>query len=133
MKRFIAVLCLCLFTALAVNPALAAKNDPKQAPAVQDPAVYQKFLADTAATRQELAAKRAEYQALMQSQNPDRAAAAALAKDIFNLREKMRAEAVAQGFGPMAGHGYANCPGSGGRGAGCGGGGCGGRGMGMGW
>jgi len=130
MKRFIAVLCLCLFTALAVNPALAAKNDPKQAPAVQDPAVYQKFLADTAATRQELAGKRAEYQALMQSQNPDRAAAAALAKDIFTLREKMRAEAAAQGFGPMAGHGY----GYGGRGAGCGGGGgCGGRGMGMGW
>ncbi|GFK94041.1 hypothetical protein NNJEOMEG_01879 [Fundidesulfovibrio magnetotacticus] len=131
MKRFVAICCLCLLAAFVALPAQAAKNAPQQAQVVQDPAAHQKFLADTAATRQELAVKRAEYQALMQGQNPDRAAAAALAKDIFTLREKLRAQAVDQGFGP------GNCPGYGGRGAGgCGGGGCGGgmgMGRGMGW
>ena len=136
MKKFTAVLCLCLFAALAASPAMAAKNDKAPAQDTQDSAVYQKFLSDTAATRQELAGKRAEYQALMRGQNPDPATAAKLSKEIFTLQEKMRAQAPAQGFGPKGG--YGNCPGFGGYGAGCGGGGggCGGgfggRGRGMG-
>jgi hypothetical protein len=137
MKKFIAVVCLCLFAAIAANPAMAAKNDKAQVQDSQDSAAYQKFLSDTAATRQELVGKRAEYQALMRGQNPDPAAAAKLSKEIFALQEKMRAQAPTQGFGPRGG--YGNCPGGGGYGAGCGagfGGGCGGgfggRGRGMG-
>ncbi|MBI4958320.1 MAG: periplasmic heavy metal sensor [Desulfovibrio sp.] len=138
MKKFIAIACLCLFAALASNSAMAAKNDKAQVPDTQDSAAYQKFLSDTAATRQELAGKRAEYQALMRAQNPDPSAAAKLSKEIFALQEQMRAKAPGQGFGPRGG--YGNCPGYGGYGAGCGygagGGGCGGgyggRGRGMG-
>jgi len=136
MKKYIAVLCFCMFAALAANPAMAAKNDKAPAQDTQDQAVYEKFLSDTAATRQELAGKRAEYQALMRGQNPDPAAAAKLSKEIFTLQEKMRAQAP-QGYGPRGGIG--NCPGfGGGFGGGCGvggvgyGGGMGGRGRGMG-
>lgn len=130
MKKRIAVVCLCLFAALAANPVMAAKNDQKQVQDTRDTAAYQKFMSDTSATRQELAGKRGEYQALMRGQTPDPAAAANLSKDIFALQEKLRTQAAEQGFGPKGGLG--NCPGYGGSAIGCvgggGGGGCGGGG-----
>lgn len=140
MKKLLAVLCLVLLTSLAVNTAMAAKNDQKQTQDSQDSATYQKYLSDTVTIRQELASKRAEFQALMSGQNPDPAAAASLSKEIFNLQEKLRAQAPSRGFGRGGGYGYGGCPGSGGYGVGCavgGGGGCGGgnggHGRGMGW
>ena len=134
MKRSTAFFGIALLTILVSQPVMAAKNDQKQIQDSQNTAVYQKFLSDTATTRQELAGKRAEYQALMRAQNPDPAAAATLSKEIFTLQEKLRAQAPAQGFGPRGGYGYGNCPGYAGAGCGAGagyGGGHGGRGMGM--
>lgn len=83
-----------------------------------DPAVQEKmdqFYADTQALRKQLAVKQAEKMALMRSDNPDPAAAAKLAGELFDLRAAMREKAEAAGVDQYLGR-----PGGGGQGGGMG-------------
>lgn len=68
-------------------------------------AAYQKYAKDTAGIRQQLAAKQAEYTALMANDNPDPKRAGDLAGEIAGLREQLRAKAPAYA-GPGYGPGY---------------------------
>jgi len=61
----------------------------------------QKFLDATVQQRQDLFGKNAEYQALLRQASPDPKAAGALAREIFDLRTKIAAEATKQGLGTM--------------------------------
>lgn len=96
-----------------------------------DPAVQEKldaFYNDTADLRKQLVMKQAERRALLNSTNPDPAAASKLAGEIFDLRttlqQKAEAAGVDQYMGPgMMGGGRGMGPGMmGGRGMGPGGG-----------
>lgn len=95
-----------------------------------DPAVQEKldkFYLETQDLRKQIVVKQAERRALMQSTNPDAAAAAKIAGEMFDLQTAMHDKAVAAGVdqyvGPMM-------MGGGGRGRGMGPGGGGGRMMG---
>lgn len=77
------------------------------------------FFAATTELRKEIAAKRAEKQAVMRSVNPDPDQAAQLTRDLLELRGKMKTQAEVAGI---------SCS----RGSGCGYGGLGGRGHGRG-
>ena len=74
---------------------------------------YQSFLNDTAKLRQEFAAKRGEYDALMAQANPDPQKAGQLSQEIAGLHDQLQAKA--QGYGtaapgpygaPRGGYGY---------------------------
>ncbi len=54
---------------------------------------YEKFMNETAQTRQQLAAKQGEYRAVMRQDNPDPQKASALSADIESLREQLRTKA----------------------------------------
>ena len=58
------------------------------------------LLSETVELRKKMAQKRAEKRALMKSDNPDPAKAAALAGEIFDIREQLRTKATAAGV-PM--------------------------------
>ncbi len=75
---------------------------------VQDPASQKDidaFLQTTADLRKTLVMKEAEYQALMNSTNPDPAKAGALTGEIFQLRSQIRAKAVEAGLPSFYGRG----------------------------
>jgi zinc resistance-associated protein len=86
--------------------------------------LYNKFYEDTANTRSQLWAKRAELNALLSSPNPDSEKAKALQKEISDLRAKMAQDRLALDLevqkinpdarygGPMGGYGY-GAPGGG--------------------
>ncbi|MBW2015045.1 MAG: hypothetical protein JRI69_14925 [Deltaproteobacteria bacterium] len=64
-------------------------------PGVNDSGAYRNFLNDTTNLRQELAAKRGEYNALMVQSNPDVNKASQLSKEIvymISFRQKPRAQ-----------------------------------------
>jgi zinc resistance-associated protein len=61
----------------------------------------QKFLDATVQLRQDLFGKNAEYQALLKATNPDPKQAGEIAREIFDLRTKIAAEAAKQGFPQM--------------------------------
>lgn len=92
-----------------------------------DPAVQEqldKFFLETQDLRKQMVVKQAERRALMQSTNPDPAAASKLAGELFDLQSAMRDKAVAAGvdqyMGPgMMGGGFG--PGMGPNGGGRGG------------
>ncbi|MFZ5798484.1 MAG: hypothetical protein ACOY3O_08650 [Thermodesulfobacteriota bacterium] len=86
-------------------------------------AAREKFLSETVAIRKEMAVKRAEQDALMNSENPDAKRIAQLTGEIFDLREQLQAKAEASGldFPGMRGLGCGYCDGPGpGPGAGAG-------------
>ncbi len=60
-------------------------------------------MTETASLREELAAKRAEYNALMARDNPDPEQAGQLQKEITELRNKIRSKAQAYNMGPQNG------------------------------
>lgn len=104
------------------------------AQAAPDPAVQaklDKFFADTVDLRKQLAMKRAEKMAMMRSDNPDPAASAKLAGEMFDLRAAMEKKADVAGVdqylgGPGGGMGCGCDQGMAGRGQGRHGGGMGG-------
>jgi len=67
------------------------------------------FFVDTKELRKSMVVKRAEKMALMQAEKPDAGRIAALAGELFELRNQIRAKAVEAGVGPgwmaMGGHG----------------------------
>ncbi len=63
------------------------------------------FLDETADIRKNMAIKRAEMRALMRSDNPDTAQAAALSAELFDLRESMRKKAAEKGLPAFLGPG----------------------------
>ncbi|MBW1980549.1 MAG: periplasmic heavy metal sensor [Deltaproteobacteria bacterium] len=73
-----------------------------------NPTVQQQFLNDTAKLRSDLAAKRAEYVALMAQPNPDPRRTAELSREIFQLQEQLRLKAQEHGLQSWGGgaHGY---------------------------
>ncbi|RLB85618.1 MAG: hypothetical protein DRH24_01535 [Deltaproteobacteria bacterium] len=79
-------------------------------PGVNDSGAYRNFLNDTTNLRQELAAKRGEYNALMVQSNPDVNKASQLSKEIVRLHDQLRAKAQGAGlqrpgnYGPGYGH-----------------------------
>jgi zinc resistance-associated protein len=80
---------------------------------------YQNFLNDTAKLRQELAAKRGEYNAMMASPNPDPQKAGQLSQEMTLLHDQLQAKAQSYGmaapgpYGALRG-GYGFGPGYGG-------------------
>ena len=82
---------------------------------------YQGFFDNTSQLRQDLAAKRGEYNALIAKSNPDPKRAADLNKQITSLHDQLRSKAQAynlpapgarSGYGPMSGYsrgGYGWC------------------------
>lgn len=67
----------------------------------RDPAMQEareKFLADTVAIRKQLAEKNAAMRVLLNAGTPDTDKASQLAGDLFELREKLRAQAIAAGL-----------------------------------
>jgi zinc resistance-associated protein len=80
------------------------------------------FLQATVDLRKHLAMKQAEYQALMNSDNPDPAKAGAITGEMFQLRDQIRTKAKEAGVGNgYCGAGY-GCRGGWGNGFGPGGG-----------
>ncbi|MBI9077841.1 MAG: hypothetical protein JEZ02_20750 [Desulfatibacillum sp.] len=81
------------------------------------------FLSETADLRKDLAAKRTQLDAVMSGSNPDAETAGKLSREIFEIKEQLRAKADKAGVaGPLAGNGYGNgCQGQGRRGGGGGG------------
>ncbi|MBW2090052.1 MAG: periplasmic heavy metal sensor [Deltaproteobacteria bacterium] len=79
-------------------------------PGVNDSGAYRNFLNDTTNLRQELAAKRGEYNALMVQSNPDVNKASQLSKEIVRLHDQLQAKAQGAGlqrpgnYGPGYGH-----------------------------
>lgn len=61
-------------------------------------AARDKFLSETVAIRKEMAVKRAEQEALMNSENPDAKRVAQLTGEIFDLREQLQAKAAESGL-----------------------------------
>jgi hypothetical protein len=88
-------------------------------------AAFTKFLTETKDLRRELAGKRAELRALQAQTAPDVKATGALAREIFDLDEKIDKKAEELGLPPM---GPGGCMGGGGMGCMGGGGGMGMRG-----
>jgi hypothetical protein len=137
MKRVLIVLSILAVTAVAAQAQTkgkAAQNpnaslppccqtDGAAAPGKVTNEQVQKFLDSTAALRQDLAGKNAEYQALLAQANPDPKQAGEVAKQIFELRGKIAAEAAKQGLNQyaMMGPGAGGCPMGGGYGRGAGG------------
>ncbi|MHB8790886.1 MAG: hypothetical protein ACYDBT_13515 [Desulfobulbaceae bacterium] len=74
-----------------------------------------KFLSETVALRKEMAVKRAEQEALMNSENPDAKRIAQLTGEIFDLREQLQAKAAESGLDVpgMKGFGCGACDGPG--------------------
>ncbi len=66
------------------------------------------FLQDSKELRKSMMVKRAEMRAMMQGTNPDPEKVADLAGEIFDIREQLRAKAVASG---LPGHGFMGPPG----------------------
>jgi len=107
-------LTLAISQAAWAEPAKAAPPDPPQADASYWPRinpemrkVHEKFLDETAAIRKEMAEKHAVMRALMNAAAPDTAKVAQVAGELFDLREKLRAKALAAGLPmPMMGQGY---------------------------
>ncbi len=63
------------------------------------------FLDETVDIRKNMAVKRAEMHALMNSNNPDGQQVSALSADLFDLRETMRKKAAEKGLKGFMGHG----------------------------
>ncbi len=78
---------------------------------------YDTFFASTSELRKEMAAKRAEKQAVMRSVNPDPDQAAQLTRELLALRSQMKTQAQEAGI-EMA-PGYGRGKGHGGKGQGC--------------
>ncbi len=78
---------------------------------------YDAFFASTTELRKEMAAKRAEKQAVMRSADPDPDQAAQLTRELLALRSEMKAQAQEAGI-EMA-PGYGRGKGYGGKGQGC--------------
>lgn len=78
-------------------------------------AARDKFLSETVALRKEMAIKRAEQEALMNSENPDAKRIAQLTGEIFDLREQLQTKAAASGLEVpgMKGIGCGGCAGPG--------------------
>ncbi|HBI14471.1 MAG TPA: hypothetical protein DDY20_02970 [Desulfobulbaceae bacterium] len=78
-------------------------------------AARDKFLSETVALRKEMAIKRAEQEALMNSENPDAKRIAQLTGEIFDLREQLHAKAAESGLDlpGLRGLGFGGCPGFG--------------------
>ena len=78
------------------------------------------FMTETAGLRKDLAAKRTQLDAIMSNSNPDAEAAGKLSREIFEIKEQLRAKADKAGVtGPLAGNGYGyGCQGQGRRGGG---------------
>lgn len=78
-------------------------------------AARDKFLSETVALRKEMAIKRAEQEALMNSENPDAKRIAQLTGEIFDLREQLQTKAAASGLEVpgMKGLGCGGCGGPG--------------------
>jgi zinc resistance-associated protein len=81
---------------------------------------YQKFLDETAPIRKELAADRAELNALMSTANPDPARVRALTEEIVDARTELQSKArehniAGRGYGPGrdGGRGWGHGPGYG--------------------
>lgn len=75
-------------------------------------AARNKFLSETVAVRREMTVKRAEQEALLQSENPDAKRIAQLTGEIFDLREQLLTKAKEYGLdGP--GFGGCHCLGAG--------------------
>ena len=68
----------------------------------QQGGAYQDFLNETTQLRQDLAAKRGEYNALMAQPSPDPKRAAKLSQEITVLNDKLRAQAQAKGYSAPA-------------------------------
>lgn len=90
-----------------------------------DPEVQQKidaFIDENKELQKSIVMKRAEYQALMRSSNPDPASMSKVAGELFDLRtvlqQKADAAGVGQYFGPMGGAGCGRGFSKGGRGMG---------------
>ena len=85
-------------------------------------AKHEAFRADTVELRKQMAMKRAEKRALMNSQNPDPAAVAQVEGELFDLRTQMQAKAKEAGVVMMGGQGrgWGGKGGHGGRMMGCG-------------
>jgi len=145
MKRFLIIVTILGMTAVAAQAQTKGKTaqPPKETTAAQSPCgqsgamankaspeQVQKFLDATVQLRQDLFGKNAEYQALLRQANPDPKQAGDIAREIFDLRGKIAAEAVKQGFGPMPMMGMTGMTGMMGMGE-SGMGGCGGGGAGM--
>lgn len=75
------------------------------------------FFASTAELRKEMAAKRAEKQAVMRSANPDPDQAAQLTRELLALRSQMKVQAQEAGIDMASGSGRGK--GHGGKGQGC--------------
>ncbi len=88
--------------AYAQQTAGPAGNTPKRqgkgCPAQVSPEIQQKFLTETASLREDLAAKRGEYRAVMAHDNPDSKIAGELSREIFKLQEQIRIKASALGL-----------------------------------
>lgn len=95
-----------------------------------------KFFKDNQALHKQIAMKRGEKQALMQSENPDPQAVAKVTGELFDLHatmmDKAEAAGVSQYLGPMGGRGMGRGMMGGGMMGGQGGGMMGGQGMGQG-
>ncbi len=66
------------------------------------------FLQDSRDLRKSMMVKRSEMRAMMQGTNPNPEKVAALAGEIFDIREQLRAKAIANG---LPGHGFTGPPG----------------------
>lgn len=77
-----------------------------------NPEAWEKFMGATSEIRKELAAKQVQLDALMSGKNPDPKEAAGLSREIFDLREQLRAKAAELGL-PGPGNGAGGCPGYG--------------------
>jgi|LQYC01.1.fsa_nt_gi hypothetical protein len=77
----------------------------------EDRGSYQKFLNETEKSRQELAAKQGEYDALMAQPNPDQQKAGRLAQDITRLQDQLEAKAQTYNHpAPVPRGGYSQTP-----------------------
>lgn len=77
---------------------------------------YSQFFTETQELRKQLTMKQAERRALMQTENPDPAAASQLAGEIFDLRNSLQDKAQAAGISQFYGRGQAGFMGGGPRG-----------------
>ncbi|MFZ5571878.1 MAG: hypothetical protein ACOZF0_15875 [Thermodesulfobacteriota bacterium] len=106
---------------VAQPDAVPAENGPKRpasgCPALANPETHQKFLAETAPLREELAAKRGEYRAIMAQEDPDPKRAGELSREMTKLQDQIRLKALALGMpcgaGPGCGMGSDGCMGKG--------------------
>ncbi len=102
MKKIILFLALAAIGAFAI-PALAgqlgtAADKATVANATVDPALYQKFMDETQALRDQIILDRAELDAVMAGTNPDPAKARAITQKIVDARNQMRVKAKELGL-----------------------------------